>query len=144
MSAYEELMAQRGEGAEPTGQTESSGSTEPAAETGAETGAESGAADTASDGMARLLEIAARNADELLTEAKAEAEQVTSTARIEAERLLDEARTEAERIRDESEKAKNDATSQIAGLRQTEREHRERMKSHLQEMLAKVEANSIG
>jgi cell division septum initiation protein DivIVA len=135
MSAYEELMAQRGEGAEPTGQTESSGSTEPPAESGA---------DTASGGMARLLEIAARNADELLAEAKAEAEQVTSTARVEAERLLDEARTEAERIREESEKAKSDATSQIAGLRQTEREHRDRMKSHLQEMLAKVEANSIG
>jgi cell division septum initiation protein DivIVA len=111
--------------------------------------------EVASDGMARLLEIAAHNADQLLAEAKAEAEQVTSDAHAEAEhvtseaqteadRLLGEARLEAERIRGESEEAKNQATKEIADLRQTEREHRERMQTHLQEMLAKVEANSIG
>ena len=44
----------------------------------------------------------------------------------------------------ESEEARNKANGEIAELRQTEREHRERMKSHLEEMLAKVEANSIG
>jgi cell division septum initiation protein DivIVA len=135
MSAYEELMAQRGDGAEPTSPAGPAAPTEPAA------GPEE---DAASGGMARLLEIAARNADELLAEAETEAEQVRSTARVEAERMLSEARTEAERIRAESETAKSDATQQIAGLRQTEREHRERMKAHLQEMLAKVEANSIG
>jgi cell division septum initiation protein DivIVA len=100
--------------------------------------------ETASDGMARLLEIAARNADQLLEEARAEAEQVTSTARVEAERMVAEARGEAERIRTESQDARDHATQEIAGLRQTEQEHRERMQSHLQEMLAKVEANSIG
>jgi cell division septum initiation protein DivIVA len=129
MSAYEELMARQGDGAEPTGQTESPVEPE---------------ADTPSGGMARLLELAARNADELLAEAKAEAEQVTSKARVEAERMLDEARGEAEKIRAQSEEARNKATQEIAGLRETERQHRERMQSHLQEMLAKVEANSIG
>jgi cell division septum initiation protein DivIVA len=94
--------------------------------------------EVASDGMARLLEIAARNADELLAEAKAEA------AQAEADRLLSEARLEAEKIRAESEESRSQATREIADLRQTEREHRERMQSHLQEMLAKVEANSIG
>jgi cell division septum initiation protein DivIVA len=125
MSAYEELMAQRGDGAEPD--TPSGSAAEPA-----------------SASMARLLELAAHNADELLEEARAEAAQVTSTARVEAERLLSEARAEAERIRAESEKSRNHANQEIAGLRQTEQEHRERMQSHLQEMLAKVEANSIG
>jgi cell division septum initiation protein DivIVA len=111
--------------------------------------------EVASDGMARLLELAVRNADELLAEAKteadtvtseahAEAERVTSEAHAEADRLVGEARSEAERIRTESEDAKNQADKELANLRQTEREHRERMQSHLQEMLAKVEANSIG
>jgi cell division septum initiation protein DivIVA len=110
---------------------------------------------SSTDGAARLLELAAHNADELLAEAKAEAEQLTSTARAEAERLtstaraeaermVGEARTEAERIRAETEKSQGQATQAIAGLRQTERQHRERMQAHLQEMLAKVEANSIG
>ena len=96
--------------------------------------------------MARLLEIAARNADELMAEAKAEAEQLTSTARAEAERLLSEARSRGgDELRAESEEGAGPRpTGTIAELRQTEREHRERMKSHLEEMLAKVEANSIG
>ena len=47
-------------------------------------------------------------------------------------------------MRAETEEAQGKATSEIAGLRETEREHRERMRTHLQEMLAKVEANSIG
>jgi cell division septum initiation protein DivIVA len=111
--------------------------------------------EVASDGMARLLELAANNADVLRAEATAaadtlrsdahaEAERVTSEAQAEADRLLGEARLEAERIRSESEEAKNRASQEIADLRKTEREHRERMQSHLQEMLAKVEANSIG
>jgi cell division septum initiation protein DivIVA len=138
MSAYEELMAQRGDAAQPAESTESTDAVEqpleepvPAAETGA-------------GGMARLLEIAARNADELLDEAKAEAEQLTSTARVEAERLVSEARGEAERIRAEGEEERGKTNAEIANLRETERQHRERMQSHLQEMLAKVEANSIG
>jgi cell division septum initiation protein DivIVA len=102
-----------------------------------------GGAGSPSDSMARLLEIAAKNADELLAEAKAEAEQLTSAAQAEADRIVGEARIEAERVRTETEESKNRASGEIARLRQTEAEHRERMQSHLQEMLAKVEANSI-
>ena len=97
-----------------------------------------------SESMARLLEIAAKNADELLAEARAEAEKLTSAAQAEADRILGEAKAEAERIRAETEESKNHASGEIARLRQTEAEHRERMQTHLQEMLAKVEANSIG
>ena len=50
---------------------------------------------------ARLLEIAARNADQLLPEAEAEAEAMRASARDEADELLTAARTEAERIRSE-------------------------------------------
>lgn len=100
--------------------------------------------ENSTQGAARLLELAAHNADQLLAEAKAEAERLTSTAQAEADRLLGEARMEAERIRAETEKSRGQATEAIAGLRKTEQEHRERMQAHLQEMLAKVEANSIG
>ena len=111
--------------------------------------------ETPSDGMARLLEVAAHNADQLMTEAKTEAERltteaqaeatrVTTAAQAEADRLVGEARMEAERIRAETEKSKTEASQAIAGLRETEREHRERMQTHLQEMLARVESNSIG
>jgi cell division septum initiation protein DivIVA len=146
MSAYEEMMAQRGDAAEPKGPTEPPEGQDIESDAGPEAGPpDTGStAQTTSDGMARLLEIAARNADELLDEAKAEAEQVTSSAREEAERLLSEARSEVEKLHAESEKARDEANQAISGLRDAEREHRERMKSHLEEMLARVEANSIG
>ena len=105
---------------------------------------EPGGGASPSDGMARLLELAAKNADELLAEARAEAEQLTSAAQAEADRIVGEARIEAERVRKETEDSKTKASGEIARLRQTEQEHRERMQSHLQEMLAKVEANSVG
>ena len=92
----------------------------------------------------RVTAAAKAEAEQVTSAAKADAERVTSAAQAEADRLVGEARMEAERIRAETEKSRNDATQQIAGLRQTEREHRERMQTHLQEMLAKVEANSIG
>jgi len=96
------------------------------------------------DGMARLLELATKNADELVAEARAEAAEITAKAQAEADKIVGEARIEAERVRSETEEAKSASTGEIARLRQTEQEHRDRMKSHLQEMLAKVEANSIG
>ena len=58
--------------------------------------------------------------------------------------MVNEARGEAQRVRAEGEEARDKANQDIAGLRETEKQHRERMQSHLQEMLAKVEANSIG
>jgi cell division septum initiation protein DivIVA len=44
------------------------------------------------------MRLAARSADELLTEARAEAERVTAAARAEADRILSDARAEAERL----------------------------------------------
>jgi cell division septum initiation protein DivIVA len=95
-------------------------------------------------GAARLLEVAARNAEQLVGEAQAEADRLRAEAKTEAEQILSAARGEAERIRAESEQSRDQANREIAGLRETEREHRERMQAHLQEMLAKVEANSVG
>jgi cell division septum initiation protein DivIVA len=92
---------------------------------------------------ARLLEIAARNADQLLTEAQAEANEMKASARVEADEVLTEARTEAERVRSELEQSRTEANDEIAKLRDTEKAHRDRMRDHLHELLAKVEANSI-
>jgi cell division septum initiation protein DivIVA len=91
---------------------------------------------------ARLLEIAARNADQLLSEAQAEAETTRASARDEADQLVTEARAEAERIRAELEQSRSQANDEIARLRETEQEHRATMRQHLREMLAKVEPTS--
>src|SRR6187549_1224770 len=48
---------------------------------------------SSSTAAARLLEIAARNADQLLTEAQAEADEMKASARVEADEVLTEART---------------------------------------------------
>ena len=96
-----------------------------------------------SSAAARLLEIAARNADQLLTEAEAAAEEMRASARAEADEVLTEARTEAERVRSVFEQSRNKANDEIAKLRETEQEHRDRIRDHLHELMAKVEANSI-
>jgi cell division septum initiation protein DivIVA len=82
-----------------------------------------------SDAAARLLEVAALNADELLTEAKAEADRLVAAARAEAERLR--ADLEAKRAQHRAE---------IARLEQVEQEHRERVRRHLTDMLAQIDA----
>jgi len=100
-------------------------------------------AQDSSTAAARLLEIAARNADQLLTEAQAEADAMRASAREEVDQLLTDARTEAERIRSELEQSRNQANDELAQLRETEQAHRDRMREHLHEVLAKVEATSV-
>ena len=97
-----------------------------------------------SDQMARLLELAARNADELVAEAEAEAEQVRQDARGEADRVLGEARAEAERVRAELETTRADLTAEIDRLCETEQQHRNRMREHLHDMLSRVDASEVG
>jgi len=89
---------------------------------------------------ARLLEVAARNADELLADAKAEAQHLTASAREEADRLLTEAREEARRVRADLEETRAQHNAEIARLQQLERDHRERMRHHLTDLLAQIEA----
>ena len=52
----------------------------------------------ASSAAARLLEIATRNADELVGEARAEADQILGDARTEAERLEAETKTKSDQL----------------------------------------------
>lgn len=101
---------------------------------------------------ARLLEIATRNADELLAEARTEAASIVSMAQTDADRVraeLDQTRaehdTELDRHRttvlgDLSERQAA-LEAEIARLRQLEEDHRNRMRTYLAEQLAQIEPN---
>ena len=151
-STYEDLVVVPTIDSEPTEAelTEPTEPTEPAEPAEAELAgltegdlAEPEPAQDTSAAAARLLEIAARNADQLLNEAQAEADAMKASARDEADQLLSEARTEAERVRTELEQSRTRANDEIAKLWETEQAHRDRMREHLHEVLAKVEATSV-
>ena len=113
---------------------------------------------------ARLLEIAAANADRLAAESEAEAESLVSGARAEADQLLSTARAEAERLSYELDRRKEQQTAeleqhrvrtmaevadrkagleaQIAQLRQLESDHREHLRRHLSEQLAQLDRDT--
>jgi cell division septum initiation protein DivIVA len=125
-----------------------------------------GTAPDSSRAAARLLEVAARNADELLGEATAEAaslvataraeadqlaaasraqaEGLTTSARAEADQLLAAARTEAERVQSELEEKRAAQTAEIARLELLEQEHRERMRRYLTQLLKQMEPTPAG
>jgi cell division septum initiation protein DivIVA len=91
--------------------------------------------------MARLLEVAARNADELLADAKADADQLVVAARERAEQLLTAARTEAQQVRADLEATRAQLQAEIARLQQLEHDHRDRIRRHLTELLAQIDVS---
>lgn len=115
MVAEEEELRQRvkrSAGTTPAAQPQSAPAparTQPAAESPTPPVAEG----TAGTRAARLLEIAASNADELVAEAQAEAEVLLRQARTEAEELTTTTKTEAER-RTADAKAKAEEVTAIA------------------------------
>ena len=164
MSAYEEMMAQRGDAGEPKGPTEppegqDTGPTRgrtPRQQMRAGRRARPGAGRRAHRGAERRVDCGHRLGRHGPTPGDRRAQRRRVPGRGQGRGRagdVDGARgggTPAERgsLRDgklhaESEKARDEANQAIASLRDAEREHRERMKTHLQEMLAKVEANSI-
>jgi cell division septum initiation protein DivIVA len=78
------------------------------------------------NGAARLVEVAARNADELLGEARAEVASITATARADAERV----HAELEKMR----AVQNDELDQ----------HRATVMAELAERRAAIEAEVLG
>ncbi|HEU4566621.1 MAG TPA: hypothetical protein VFR99_01210 [Marmoricola sp.] len=91
---------------------------------------------------ARLLEIAAENADRLAAESAAEAESVVKAAKAEAESALTAARVEAERVLAEATGRKTVLEGQLETLRQLERSHREKLRQHFNEQLAQLDGNA--
>ncbi len=117
----------------------------------------------ASSAATRLLELATRNADELVAEARQEAEEIVVAARTDAERVqaeslakaeqLDtEARTRAQQLDAETdnrrrevlgeiEREKTRLDTEVANLRTFEREYRGRLKSYFTEQLAALDGS---
>jgi DivIVA domain-containing protein len=120
----------------------------------------------ASSAAARLLEIATRNADELVTEARSQADKVIGEARTNAERLEAEAKSKADRMEEDArtrsqmldsetaerrqqlfgdlEKEKGQLDTEVENLRAFEREYRSRLRSYFQQQLAALDGNSEG
>jgi DivIVA domain-containing protein len=117
----------------------------------------------ASSAAARLLEIATRNADELVDGAKDEADKIIGAARTKAERLESETKTKTDRVESDArtraamldsetearrkeifgnlEKERDQLNSEIEGLRAFEREYRSRLKSYFTQQLETLDGN---
>ena len=120
----------------------------------------------ASSAAARLLEIATRNADELVGEAKDEADKIVGEARTKAERLEAESKAKADRLESDArtrsqmldsetaerrqqlfgdlEKEKDKLNGEVENLRSFEREYRSRLKSYFQQQLAALDGSGEG
>ncbi|HEY0903047.1 MAG TPA: DivIVA domain-containing protein [Marmoricola sp.] len=118
----------------------------------------------ASSAAARLLEIATRNADEVVTEAKDEADRIVGSARAKAERLESETKSKSDRLESDArtraamldsetearrkeifgnlEKERDALNGEIEGLRAFEREYRSRLKSYFTQQLEALDGNS--
>jgi DivIVA domain-containing protein len=124
----------------------------------------------ASSAAARLLEIATRNADELVADAKNQADKIVGEARTKAERLESESKVKADRMEADArtrsqmldsetaerrqqlfgdlEKEKDKLNAEVENLRSFEREYRSRLKSYFQQQLqaldGTVESSAMG
>lgn len=109
----------------------------------------------ASAAATRLLELATRNADEVVAEAREEAQQIVSGAREQADTLDREARTRADNLDRETQTRRSEATSAIAsekqrldeeveGLRAFEREYRSRLRSYFTQQLDALDGKGEG
>ncbi len=120
----------------------------------------------ASSAAARLLELATRNADEVVGEAKDEADRIIGAARTKAERLEAETKTKTDRLEQDArtrsqmldsetaakrrelfgelEKEKERLDSEVENLRAFEREYRSRLKSYFTQQLQTLDGNGEG
>lgn len=120
----------------------------------------------ASSAAARLLEIATRNADELVGEAKDQADKIVGEARIKAERLESESKAKADRLESDArtraqmldseteerrrqlfgdlERQKDKLNTEVENLRSFEREYRSRLKSYFEQQLAALDGSGEG
>nr|WP_123393467.1 DivIVA domain-containing protein [Nocardioides aurantiacus] len=120
----------------------------------------------ASSAATRLLELATRNADEVVAEARQEAQEIVASARTEAEQLQaetrqrtdqldEEARTRAQNLDAETEGKRSQALADIErekqrldtevdNLRAFEREYRSRLKSYFTQQLEALDGRGEG
>lgn len=120
----------------------------------------------ASSAATRLLELATRNADEVVAEAREEAQQILATARTEAEQLESETRQRADKLDEEArtraqnldaetegkrsqaladvEREKQRLDAEVDNLRAFEREYRSRLKSYFTQQLEALDGRGEG
>ena len=120
----------------------------------------------ASSAAARLLEIATRNADELVAEAKDQADRIVGEARTKAERLESEAKAKSDRLESDArtrsqmldsetqerrrqlfgdlEKERDKLNADVENLRSFEREYRSRLKSYFTQQLEALDSGPDG
>ena len=89
---------------------------------------------------ARLLALTARDTDQWRAEARSEADAVVAAAREEAAEIVRAAREEAERMTNDARVETYREREKATKLKQTADEHREQLRTHLTEMLERVEA----
>ncbi len=89
---------------------------------------------------AAIVAAAHAEADQLVRAARTEADQVAQGARAEADQVVQGARAEAARVQEEITGIRERHDAQIAHLRQVEVDHRTRLRTHLTEMLERVDA----
>jgi DivIVA domain-containing protein len=115
----------------------------------------------ASSAAARLLEIATRNADELVAEAKDQADRIIGEARTKAERFESESKAKADRLESDArtrsqmldaetqerrrqlfgdlEKERDKLNAEVENLRSFEREYRSRLRSYFEQQLSALD-----
>ena len=115
----------------------------------------------ASGAAARLLELATRNADELVADAHDQSDKILAEARTKAERMENEARTKADRMESDAraraqkldsetaerrqqllgdlEEDRDHLASEVEHLRSFEREYRSRLKNYFTSQLAQLD-----
>jgi DivIVA domain-containing protein len=104
----------------------------------------------ASMAATRLLELAGRNADELVAEAREQAEQIVSEARTEAQSLQEEARARAEQLDSETqerrqqlmgdlEREREELGAEVDRLKDFERSYRAELKGYFEQQLQALE-----
>jgi cell division septum initiation protein DivIVA len=111
---------------------------------------------------ARMLELAAGTADQLVADAQLEAESLVTTARARADAILEAGRTQAHKVAAELTRSKEEQTAEldreratamagladeqaalearIATLLQVQSDHRSQMRDHLTEQLSLLDA----
>lgn len=117
----------------------------------------------ASGAAARLLEIATRNADEVVADAKNQADTILAEAQTKSERLENDARSKADRLEADAraradkldsetaakraqlfgdlERDRDKLTGEVEHLRAFEREYRSRLRNYFSSQLAQLEGD---
>lgn len=117
----------------------------------------------ASGAAARLLEIATRNADEVVADAKNQADTILAEAQTKSERLENDARSKADRMEADAraradkldsetaakrtqlfgdlERDRDKLTGEVEHLRAFEREYRSRLRNYFSSQLAQLEGD---